>query len=483
MTTTYFGPSVSSLGVGSGLDATGIISSLMAVEYRPYNLMTTRISSYQTELSSLGQIQSLTATMRDKAGALAGVTLWGQKTATSADPATVTASVTSSAAAGRYSVAVQQLAASQSVHSGTYADSAATVGSGSLTIELGAWAGSSFTAQKPPASTTINIDPTSDTSLAGMRDQINAANAGVTASIVNDASGARLVLTSTSTGETNGFRISATETVDDGVATTGLSALAFDPGSGATQMTQTMAAANAQATINGLAVASASNTFANVSDGLSITVAKVNPAAVDVTVGDDTASVRTAINDFVSAFNSLVTAIHTQTKYDEATKTAAPLQGDATVNSLYNQLRGVINEPSTASGMWSTLSDIGLAMGPDGTLKTDTAKLEEALKNPTELRKLLATAGADTASSGFMVRFRNLGDAVLSVDGSLPSHQRGIQTLIDTTTDRQEQMKVRLDRTEERLRKQYEALDASMASLNALSAFVSQQLAMLYTSK
>lgn len=470
-------PSVTSLGSGSGLDAEGIISTLMAVERRPLTLLQTEATSYKSQLSSFGQLQSLTATMRDKAQAFSGTTLWGKTAFASSDTSIVTGSTTSSAAAGRYSVTVQSLAAAQTVTSGVFESTSAKISGGTLTIDLGSYDGppaTEFTPKEGSTPVTVTLGP-GESTLAAIRDQINAAGAGVTATIINDANGARLSLRSTETGEENAFRIVAQDEIDDGDPTTSpLSSLAFDATSAETPMTLNTAASNAHATINGIAVESASNTLTEVSDGLTLTLGKVSETPVDVNVTDDTEAVKTAINEFVTAYNALSNYIKDQTKYDATTKVGGTLQGDRTVIGYQWQLRGVINEGSTASSEWSRLSDIGITMQKDGTLATDSSKLATALENPEELRKLLSADADSTGASGFMDRFRDLGNQVLGVDGSLEIGEQSIQARIDRNSDRQDQMEVRLDNTEARLRKQYEALDTAMSSLNGLSSYVTQ---------
>lgn len=470
---------ISSLGVGSGLDSEGIIAALMSVERRPVSLLAQQTTDIKTQLSSIGQLQSLAATMRDKAAAISSVSLWGQTALTSSDPTRVTGSSSSSSAIGRYSVVVQSLAASQTSTSTAFANSDATLNEGSLTIELGAWAGTAFTAKAGSTAKTINIGA-GETSLASIRDKINAAGAGVTASIINDANGARLSLRSTATGEENGFRITTAETVDDNNAATGLSALGVD-GTLTSPMELNQAAANAMAEINGISVESANNTLTNVADGLTLTLGKAElNVATEVVVASDTEAVKTAITDFVTAFNALATYIKDQTKYNEASKTGAPLQGDRTVIGFQWQLRGVINQGSAASTEWSRLSEVGIAMKADGTLGISTSDLDDALENPDELRKLLATDAEETANSGFMDRFKDLGNSVLdTTTGSLETLEQSLQARVERNDDRQAQMEDRLVSTEARIRAQYQALDTSMARLNALSNYVTQQMAAL----
>jgi flagellar hook-associated protein 2 len=471
---------VSSLGVGSGLNSEGIISALMAVERKPIDLLTQETTGIKTQLSSIGKLQSLVAAMRDKAGAISSVSLWGQTTLTSADTTVVSGSSTNGAAAGRYSVTVQTLAASQTATSGTFASSTSTLNEGTMTIELGSWSGSTFTGKSGATPVNITIGA-GETSLASIRDKINAAGAGVTATIVNDANGARLSLRSAETGKENGFRITATETTDDNDPATGLSALGYDAAVAGTPMTLNQAAANATATVNGIAVESTTNTLSGVADGVTLTLGKVSASPVEVTVEADNGAVSTAINDFVSAFNDLANYIKDQTKYNADAKTGGPLQGDRTVIGLQWQLRGVLNQASTASSTWSVLSEVGIAMKSDGTLGITSSKLSDALEKPDELRKLLATDGSDVAGSGFMDRFKDIGNTVLGSDGSLETLQNSLNAHVKRNDDRQSQMEDRLTRTEARIRAQYEALDTSMAKLNALSSYVTQQMASLAT--
>lgn len=478
---------ISSLGVGSGLQAESIISALMSVEQQPIDQLATEQTQMKTQLSSMGKLASLTSTMRDAAASLTSSTLWQAKSFTSADSSVISGSAGSSAAPGSYSVSVQALASGQTVTSGTFGSSSTTLSEGTLTLELGSWSGSTFTGKSGASPVSITIGP-GDTSLASIRDKINGANAGVTASIINDASGARLSLRSTATGAENGFRITATETVDDGNPSTGLSALTYDPSGTASVMSLNQAAANAQATVNGIQVTSTSNTFDNVVDGLSFTVGKVSTSEVAVNVANDTDTMKKSINSFVSAFNALVSYIKDQTKYTPPTSkgtqgTSSPLQGDATTVGLLNQLRSVINSPSTASGSLQHLSDMGISVGGDGTLSVDATKLDTALANPSEVAKALATDGTDSPGSGFMDRFRDLGNAVLDpTSGALQLRQDAINDSIKRNQQRQDELTQRLSGYETRLRAQFSALDTQMASLNSLSAYVTKQMSSLNTS-
>jgi flagellar hook-associated protein 2 len=470
--------SVSSIGVGSGLDAESIITKLMAVESQPLTAMKTADAGLQTKVSMFGKVQSLFADLQSASTALASVTLWNQTQASSSDSSAVVVSTTANAAAGGYTIDVQQTATAQTATSAAFASSTSPLSSGTLTIELGTWTGtpaSGFTAKAGATPVSITIGA-GDTSLTAIRDKITAADAGVTASIINDGSGARLSLRSAATGAENGFRITAAEEVDDGNPATGLSALGYSA-LAASPMTRNQSAQDAKATINGIAITSASNTLSNVVDGLSLTLLKQTTASVEVAVTPDDAAAQKGIDQFVSAFNALSSYLHTQTQYDDTTKTAGALQGNSTAVGLQNQLRAVLNQASSASSQYPSLSSIGIAMQRDGTLLADPAKVSAALANRGELKKLFTAVGADNASTGFMVRFRNLTNAALGTDGTLAAATTSLQNQLKDRSKSEDAMQLRLDAKEQQLRAQYSALDAQMASLNGLSSYITAQLA------
>lgn len=473
--------SISSAGIGSGLDVNTIVAKLMEVESLPLTLLQNKASSLNTQVSAIGQLSSLTSAMRDASRALTSPSLWSQTAVSSGDAGAVSASVASGAAAGTYGVSVQALASAQTVASSAFASSTTAVGQGTIQIELGSWSSATppvFTGKSGATPVTVTIGA-GDTSLASIRDKINAANAGVTATIVTDASGARLSLRSAATGAENAFRVTGTEDPADGNTGPGLAALSYDPAAGSGGMTLAQSAGNAQATINGIAVTSASNTLDGVADGLTLTLQKTTTSEVAVNVTPDDGAVTSAVNAFVTAFNNLAGYLGTQTKYDASTKTAGTLQGDRTAVGEQSQLRSVLNQASTADTLYKTLSDVGISMQADGTLKVDSGKLTDALKHRSDLKKLMMGDGDTTAAQGFITRFRNLGDQMLNIDGVLPTRTSSLQSMLKNNGKDQDALQKRLDQTQARLLAQYQALDASMAQLTSTANYLSGQLAAL----
>ncbi|MEP7100174.1 MAG: flagellar filament capping protein FliD [Burkholderiales bacterium] len=444
----------------------------MKVEQLPLTALQTRATSIQSTISAFGAIQAAMATFRDAASTLSLPSTWNASAGTSADPTSVGVTATASAASGNYAVQVQSLASSQSTVSGTFASSAALVGAGSLHIDLGTWATgqTGFTAKT--GSTGMDIAVTATDTLATLASKVNAAGAGVTASVVNDTSGSRLVFSSSTTGTDNGFRITAT---DGG---SGLAAFGFDPPSGATATSLTQSAANASATINGLSVSSATNTLTNVLDGLSLTLAKVTTSPVQIAVAQDTTAVKKSVQAFVDSYNALSTLLSTDLKYDSGTQTAGPLQADSAAASLQRQLRTMIGGPSTSSTAFTTLSQAGVEIQKDGTLKVNDSKLSTALTNTPELKKFFTNVDtANTANNGFGIKLRTLGNSVLGGDGLLTARVAGLNSNLTRNQKDQTTVSGHIADTQARLQKQYSALDTKMAGISTLSTYITQQIA------
>ena len=472
---------ISSTGIGSGLDVNSIVTQLMALEARPLNLLQRAESDLNTRLSAIGTLQGRMSAFRDAASALTSVTTWNRTVASSADEASVKVSSTTGAAAGGYAVQVDKLATPQTLASGAFASSKEVLGEGTLTFELGSWDGepspTGFTAKADSTPVTITIGAGGAT-LEAIRDQINAADTGVIATVVTDASGARLSFRSRETGAENAFRVTANEASDDGNPATGLSALAYDATTGS-PMTRSQTAVNAEATVNGIPITSASNTLDGVVDGLTLTLVKPTTGAVELTVSTDSASIRKGIETFVSAFNEVASYIREQTKYNEDTKVGGTLQGDRLVTSLQSQLRGIVNEGSSASGVFERLTDIGISFTANGTLSINGSRLDDAMGNLSELRKVLAADGSDSGSSGFIDRFKDFASSILGAEGAFETRTTSLKGQISQNEKSQESMQRRLDQTELRLRRQYQALDAAMSNLGGTADYLTQQLTLL----
>jgi flagellar hook-associated protein 2 len=463
---------ISSPGIGSGLDVASIVSQLMAIESQPKTNLVKAATKIQTQISEVGKVTSALSKVRDLSLKLSSNSFWQQTVATSSN-ADISVTSSNSALAANYSVAVQQLAGSQALIGGqSFSSSTAAVGTGTLTIEMGSWGPNqtTFTAASTPSSASIAVDAT-DT-VATLRDKINAAGIGVTASILSDASGARLVMRSASTGASNAFRTSVSG------ATGGVATLGFDPSSGVAGATQTKAAADAKATVDGVSVTSNTNTFANVLDGVSFTANAVTTSPANVTVSSDTATMKKVMQDFAAAYSDLNALIATDTKYDAANNKAGPLQGDSSVVDVQTSMRALLSASSSASSSYARLSDAGFELQRDGSLTVNSTKLDNALSNFAQLKALFVDNPSSVASAeGFGKQFYDKTYSMLTTGGLINARSTALSDRLQRNQKAQDQMDQRLAQTQARLTKEYGALDTRISSLNGLSNYVTQQVA------
>ena len=476
--------SLSSVGVsGTGLDES-VITKLVAIEKQPADALTTKNTTLQTKVSTWGKIQSAFSSLKDAANKLTQSEFWNGTTATSSNDTAVSVSTTSSAAASAYAVTVSQLAQGQMVATSAFASKTSAVGEGTLSIQLGTYVTDNsvappavtFNAKAAASAVDISIGP-GDNTLEKIRDRINSSNAGITASIVNDASGSRLVMRGAN-GETNAFKVSVTENG----AVPGLSALAYDATTGGTSaMTRTQTAQNAKATINGLAVSSESNTLSDVLDGVTLTLKQTTTTPANITVAQDTASISKGVSDFISAYNNVVSTIRVQTLYDEASKTAGPLQGDSTARGLLSQMRNLITSDSTATASFSRLFDMGIVTNTDGTLKMTSSKFNDAMgAKLADMQKYFANSDETVAANnGMGQRIKNLASQILDTNGAIANSTDGLKATIKRNTTKIDSINTRASLYENRLRQQYTALDASYSKLSGLQSYVTAQLAAL----
>lgn len=462
---------ISSPGIGSGLDVQSIVSQLVALEKAPLTQLKTQATSFQTKLSLYGTIKSQVAAFGDAATKLSTAAGWNAVTATSSNNAAVGVTAAAGAVATSLTMEVQQLAKAQSVASSSVASNSG-VGSGSMTISLGAWSGGAFTAGAG-APVNITINPGED-SLSAIAAKINEAGAGVSATVLRDASGERLLVRSSVTGQDNGFRIQVSDGDGNNTDASGLSRLAYDPGN-ATSMAQTQAGQNAMATVNGVSINSASNKLDGTLPGLTLQLSQVTTAPVEIGVSVDADAARKNVQAFVDAYNTLNTTLANAIRYEPGSKTAGALQGDATAIGLQNSLRGMMRSIS-ASSPFTRLIDVGIEAQNGGALNIKTEKLDAALANLDGLKSLFTVETGDASTRGFGIKIKAFADGLLASEGLMSNKSAALQGAIDRNGKEQERVTERAARAELRLLAQYSAMDTAMSRLNGLSAFVSQQV-------
>lgn len=476
--------SITSAGIGSGLDIESLISKLVAVERQPITQLQTRTDGLKTQLSAYGKIQSSLAAMRDAAAKLTKPETWSATVASSSDSTAVTVSSALSASAGNVSVAVNRLASAQSVSSKILPTGSNSVGQGWISIDIGKWTEPgapelpSFDKKADSTEILIEIQPGSD-SLTQIRDKINAAGGGVRASIVTDNNGARLVMQSTETGLNNGFRIKASNG-DGQPEGEGLSALSYDPSTAVSFMTRNQVAGNADVMLNGLQVESESNTLKDAIEGLTINLLKTTSSDVNLTMGPDKEAIKKAVTEFSTAYSAVATLMRDQTKYDASNKTAGVLQSDSSIVGIQFEMRRLASGTSTLGGKLSRFADIGLDPSADGTLKTNATKLDAALTDLASLKQFfMGVDSQNPNNSGLATQLRGFADQALGLDGRITTRQAGLKTSIDNQAKSAERLETKVSLTEARLRARYTALDVQMSKLSSLSTYVTQQMANL----
>jgi flagellar hook-associated protein 2 len=467
----------SSTSSGSMIDVQNIVEQLMQVERKPLAALQTAKSAIETKVSAFGSLKSELATLQDAARALFDSQTWQAATVTSSNEAAVRASSSGGAAKGAFSVTVEQLAQAQSAVTGQYASAATPIGGGTLVVQLGSSAGGSFTADGARPAVNIAIAP--GATLAEVRTAINNAGAGISASLVHDGSQTRLMLRSSETGAANAFSVEVQGAEIGGSA--GLGGLAFTPGGGAA-MTQMQAAQDARYAIDGLVLTAKSNTVTDALDGVTLELRQVGAAPIPVEVGVDGESMRKSVDAFVTAYNALNTSLGTLTKYDAASGKGGLLQGNFVVVQLQSKLRAMLGgsvPPQGGVGAGPTrLSDTGIQIQRDGSLKIDDKKFSAAAADPQALRTLFASVDPqDAAAGGIARRFNQLASQVLGTDGAITGALKTLDARSDDNQRRQDALTGRLESTRARLVRLYTSLDSNLASMNSLSQALAGQLA------
>ena len=489
---------LSSAGIGSGLNVTSIVSQLVALEKAPLTLLGTQATAEQAQISSFGQIQSQISALTDAATAMSDPTAWTASKASSSNTAAASITATSAAQPASFSLDVDALAMQQSVASGTLTPGA-PVGAGTLVFQLGTWSadGSSFTsataAPVPPAVVgvavpAVSVSISATDTVAAIAAKINAANAGVVATAFNDGTSDRLLLSSKNTGAAAGFQLTQSPLASTPSTPPTLSSLVFDPSTSPT--TGTMAAnpiqygQDAQARINGFAVTSPSNTLASNIPGVTINLLATTTTGyptspvrspATLTVSTDVTPGVGFVQSFVTAYNTLNTTINSLTAYNASTQTAGLFQGDSSVVGLQNMMRRMLG--STSLGASSQyMSDVGIELQVDGSLSINTAKLSTAANNGTTLRQLFTNNNNNPATNGFALKFRDFGQAALGAGGSVSNETSALQAALADNTKQQTAVNDRATALQAQLQAQYSALDVQMQQLNSLNAYVTQQV-------
>lgn len=437
---------ISSLGVGSGLDLNGLLDQLEEAEREKLQPISNQRASYESRISALGKVESALGEFQAAVDKLSDPAVFDRVSSTVSGEALQAASG-DDAAPGQYNVNVTNLASAYSIATDGVADKEAQMGAGDVSIALAN--GEDITVSLTGA----------DTSLEDLRDAINAENAGVQASIVNDggASPWRLALSSTETGTE-----AAIDTVDFGALA---GSLTLDAG---TEVT----AENAALTVNGIEITSQTNQVEGAIQGVTLNLQ--DTAAATVNVSRDTSGMAEEVQGFVKAYNGLQGVLDKLTSFNSETGASGTLLGDSTLRSVESRLRGVMSGMVGEQGdALRTLSSVGISMELNGTLSVDEEQLGNLLS---ENHEAVADffSGSD-GEAGFAGRAADTLDQMLRSQGLMDNATSGLKTRIEGLEDRFQRVEQNIDSTVARYRQQFTQLDSMIAEMNSTSSYLTQQ--------
>lgn len=426
-------------GIGSNLDVNGIVSQLMTVEARPLTALAKKEASFQAKLSAYGSVSSALGSFQSALKSLSTPERFQSVTAVPGDADIFSATATTKSVAGSYAINVTQLAKAQTIATEGLASTSAAIGDGlktTLTFEFGTISGGKLTdgryaddatatppavgfAQDPKRAMGTVIIDSSNNSLQGIRDAINKAGLGVTATIVADGSDTpnHLVLTSDKTGAASSMKISVAREAGAPADSALADLLSYDP-QGTQNMKQSSAALDTTLTVNGIDIRSATTTVTEAMQGVTLNVKKIGESSLKV--ARDVESVKSAVNAFVKAYNDLDRTIGTLTSYDDKTRQAGLLLGDSSLRAIDTQVKGMLTSNLEGSKL-SNLMQLGITFQKDGSLSVDGAKLDKAIaSNFDDIAGLFASVG--TAS-----------DSLVTYGGSSEATKPGNRSLYITT--------------------------------------------------
>ncbi|KVW99953.1 flagellar filament capping protein FliD [Shewanella frigidimarina] len=441
---------LTSVGLGSGLDINGIVSALVNSEQAPkVAQFDAKEGTINSEISALGFLKSALSEFQDSLSFLSKTDSFDSQVVKLSKSTYLSSTVTNDAVSGSYSIAVEKLAQSQKVGSLAVSDVKAPLAEGSLNFAVD---GDSF-----------DIAVSDEDTLQTLVTKINAAkdNVGVTATIVNSDDGAKLVLTSNKTGTANNITVSAT---DAGAGTVLADTFA---------MTELQPAKDSIIYVDGLKLTSSSNTIEGAIDGVTLNLKEADiDKLTTLTVSKNTSSIKTGIQAFVDAFNSMSETIASLTSYNPDTKEAGALQGDSLPRSIQSQLRNVISSSFSTSNGNLSLASIGITTTRSGTLEIDDDILSAALEsNVSGIKEMFTTegTGAATKLDGYL-------DAYVATGSIIDSRDTSLDSSLVRLTEQREAFASKMAAFQARLYTQYNYMDLIVGQLSTQSSDLQSRL-------
>lgn len=437
---------IGSTGLGAGFDVQALVDQIITAERGPVRLLQTQQIHFNAQAAALTSLQTKLTALKDKVTALHDpLGPFSAKAVVSSIESLVRAAADSSAVAAAHTVVVSSLATVASYYTGALANSSTAFSTGSFDIAVGGG-----------APTTVTVDATNNT-LDGLAAHINSLGIGALASVVTDASGARLSLQSTTTGAPGDLLLANNST-----------GLTF---------TKSVTGANASLTVDGIPISSTTNTVSGAVAGLTFTLVGAAPGtSVNISVAPDNKKARAAVDEFVTAYNALVSDINSQFAFNAATKSAGALSGDSGVRSLQQSLLTGISYSFAGTGGFDNLAALGIEVLNDGTLRADSTKLDAALESNFAAVQNFFQASA----TGFAVKFS--ADLLAVADtstGVIALSLTGVQNAQTTVLDQIRAFDDRLATRRQSLLEQLSRVNAQLQLLPVVLQQINQQLSRL----
>lgn len=440
---------LSSAGIGSGLDVDKIVTALVGAKSAgPQAQITNKATQTNATLTGLTTLGSGLTSLQSALAKLTSASTFSSYSAVLGDTSVGTTSTLANAKPGSYQLEVTQLATAQKRSSDAYGKTDA-IGDGVLNIGVG--------------SKSFSFNVSASDSLSDIADTINNSsnNPGVNATVVYGAGGAQLLLSSAKTGQANGFTVSANATSSGGLL--GLANKLGSPGASE--------AKDAQLTLDGIAVSSASNSVSGAIDGVTINLAKTGSSSL--TVSQDTSVATDAVQAFVDAYNSYTSTVSALSSYDPTTKQAGVLLGDTTLTSVQRTIAGLLSNKVAGNAIGS-LASLGITRGPDGKLGIDSGKLNSALtSNPGAVQDLFS------GPNGYATTLNKALDGFTGPSGVIGTREQSLTDSLKKLDTQQAALDARSAVYERQLRQQYTALDALTSRLNNTSSYLTSALRQL----
>ncbi|HKY81541.1 MAG TPA: flagellar filament capping protein FliD [Sphingobium sp.] len=450
------------LGIGSGIDTGALVSSLVSAARDPkQKAITDRQTTNNAKISALASASSSLDTFANALNSLLTSTGYSG-TPASNDPTIASVSALPGGVPKLPAqLEVQQLAAAQTIASAPAvgATASSSVGAGTFSLKVGGNAAVPITLTAP------------NTSYADLAAAINAAGAGVTASVVTDNQGTRLVMKG-ATGAANSFTF--TKTSGD----VSLDAFTWDGAAGG--MTRQVQAKDAILLLDGVEQHYSSNTIDSAIANLRIDLNKAAPGtSITLATTEPTTSMRDLMVEFVDAYNTLMKALNTATAGGSSSSSAGVLNGDSAIRDMKRQLSQMTSAALATTGSYTTLSSIGVATNRDGTLKLDTEALDKAIAaDPSAITQMLNPTVKTASQPGLAGLMDGVRDKIQQADGPLATTKSKYEKLGKTLTEQLEKLNDQMTDYQAQLSKVYTAMETRLAALKATQSYLEQQVAM-----